>query len=45
MPLLGAKIIDEEDVVDKGIRHAIRIDDVMGQVIVMCAQVSVGISV
>ncbi len=39
MPLLGAKITDEEDVWEKGIRHAIRVDDVMGQAIVMCAQV------
>ncbi len=39
VPLLGAKIIDEEDVAEKGIQHAIRICDVMGQIMVICAQV------
>lgn len=38
IPLLGATITDEEDVPEKGVQHAIRIDDVTGQAIVMCAQ-------
>jgi len=38
VPLLGSTVTDEPDVADKGISHAIRILDVTGQSVVMCAK-------